>query len=126
MEAILSVLTSKPAALLAWAATVSLAIALSVFAVQKGELRRENATLLNTVGQLKGSLDFQNDAVTRLGTETAAAQKVAKAAQEASGRAHAGDAAAVAALLSQASNSGSVSPMEACIAADKSILDTIK
>ncbi len=113
-----SALTSKLAGPLASLVAVSLAIALSVFAVQKGELRRENATLLNTVGQLKGSLDFQNDAVTRLGTETAAAQKVAKAAQEASRRSHASDAATVAQFLSAPIQTD---PIKACEAADEAL-----
>ncbi len=123
MEAILSVLTSKPAALLAWAATVSLVIVLSAFAIQKGELRRENATLLNTVGQLKGSLDFQNQAVTHLGTETAAAQKVAKAAQAAAAKAHANDATQAAALVAAPVETDLV---KACAAADQHIMENIK
>jgi hypothetical protein len=123
IPAILNVLTSKLAGPIATAIAVSLAIALSVFAVQKAVLRRENTTLLNTVGQLNGSLDFQNRMVSDLGTKTAASQKLVRALQAASALAHAGDAAQAAALVA--------APVEtdlakACAAADQHILENIK
>jgi hypothetical protein len=118
-----SALTSKLAGPLAALVAVSLAIALSVSAVQKGELRRQVTGLTNTVGQLKGSLDFQNHMVSDLGTKTAAAQKAVKALLAASALAHAGDAAKAAVLVAAPVETDLV---KACAAADQHILENIK
>ncbi len=120
---ILSALTSKLAGPLASLIAISLAIALSASAIQKGELRRENTGLTNTVGQLKGSLEFQNMAVEDLGKKSAEATSRAQGAVAAAAAAHAGDGALVAALLSK--------PVQtdlalACKAADDAILGAIK
>jgi hypothetical protein len=118
-----SALTSKLAGPLAALVAASLAIALSVSAVQKGELRRQVTGLTNTVGQLKGSLDFQNHMVSDLGTKTAAAQALVRAAQKAARTAHSGDDALVAALVAKPVETD---PVKACAAADAAILENIK
>jgi hypothetical protein len=118
-----SALTSKLAGPLAALVAVSLAIALSVSAVQKGELRRQLSTAEDTIGQLKGSLDFQNRMVSDLGTKTAVAQALVKAAQKAARTAHSGDAALVATLVAK---SVETDPVLACKAADDAILEHIK
>ncbi len=114
-----SALTSKLAGPLASLIAVSLAIALSVSAIQKAELRREVTSAQNTVGQLKGSLEFQNMAVQDLGNKSAQAAARAQGAIEASRAAHAGDAAAIAALVSKPVQTD---PLLACSAADAAIL----
>src|SRR5258708_3074661 len=123
MEALYLALTSRAGALAAWEVTVSLAIALSVFAVQRAELRRLNVQFANTVGQLKGSLEFQNLQVGVEGEKTLTAQKAARAAIDAARAAHAGDDAQIAAIAAL--------PVEtdlaaACKAADDAIMEFIK
>ena len=118
-----SVLTSKLAGPLASLIAVSLAIALSVSAIQKGVLSRQLTAAQNSIGQLKGSLDFQNHMVSDLGTKTAAAQKLTRAALAASAKAHSNDAAQVAALVAAPVETD---PVKACSAADAAILENIK
>jgi hypothetical protein len=115
-----SVLTSKLAGPIATAVAIALAIALIVSKAETADLSHRLDTATNTIGQLKGSLDFQNRMVSDLGTKTAAAQKLARSLTEASRRQHAGDAATVAALLAKPVQTD---PVKACAAADAAILE---
>lgn len=118
-----SVLTSKPAALLAELATVVLAIALIGAKMETAALSRQLGRATNTIGQLKGSLDFQNKVVSDLGTKTAAAQKLARGLVAASAAAHAGDTEKAAALVAAPVE---IDLAKACAAADTAILENIK
>lgn len=117
------VLTSKPVALLAEAAVVALAIALLVARVEIAVQSRQLTVATSTISQLKGSLYFQNQMVSQLGAESAAAKKRATAAAAASRAAHTGDAAQVAALLAAPVPSD---PAAACERADQSIREFFK
>lgn len=117
------VLTSKPVALLAEAAVVVLVIALLGAKMETAAQGRLLTASQNTVGQLKGSLEFQNMAVEDLGKKSAEAAARAQGAIAAAGAAHAGDGALVAALLSKATQTD---PALACKAADDAILENIK
>ncbi len=123
MEAILSVLTSRPAALAAEVAMVVLVIALTVTRLEIADRDHQIVSAQNTIGQLKGSLEFQNMAVEDLGKKSAQAAARAQGAIESSRAAHSGDAAMVAALLAKPIQTD---PLLACQAADKSIMDMIK
>jgi hypothetical protein len=113
-----SVLTSKLAGPIAMAVAIALAIALIVSKAETADLSRRLDTATATIGQLKGSLDFQNHMVSDLGTKTATAQKLARSLTDAARAAHASDAATAAALISKPVESD---PVKACEAADASL-----
>lgn len=123
LKTVFSVLTSKPAALLAELAVVVLAIALLGAKMETAAQSRLLTASQNTIGQLKGSLEFQNMAVEDLGKKSAEAKARADGAIAAAGAAHAGDGALVAALLSAPAQTD---PVLACKAADDAILRSIK
>jgi hypothetical protein len=118
-----NVLTSKLVGPLATAAAIVLAIALIIARAEKADLSRRLDVAINTISQLKGSLDFQNQMVADLGTKTAVAQKTAREAMAASSLAHASDAAQAAALVAAPVETDLV---KACAAADQHILENIK
>jgi hypothetical protein len=113
-----SALTSKLAGPIATAVAVALAIALIVAKAENADLSHRLDTATSTIGQLNGSIDFQNHMVTDLGAKTAAAQKLAKSLTDASRQAHAGDAATATALAAKPVESD---PVKACAAADAAL-----
>lgn len=119
----LSVLTSKPAALIADIAVLILLVVAGALWLTNHSLDARLTTATNSIGQLKGSLDFQNLQVSQLGKASAAAKKQAQAAVAAATAAHAGDDARVAAILAAPVPSD---PAQACEAADQSIREFFK
>jgi hypothetical protein len=113
------VLTSKFAGPIAAIAALILAVALGVSSIKVSVLRGELTSAQNTVGQLKGSLDFQNQMVTQLGTDSATASAAAKSALEATRKANVSDAIRAAALVAMPVPAD---PAQACTTAN----DTIK
>ena len=123
LQTLFSALTSKPAALLAEIAVVVLVIAVASSKIEISVLNRQLTAAQNTVGQLKGSLEFQNMAVEDLGKKSAEAAARAQGAIDAARAAHAGDAATIAALVTKPVQSD---PVLACKAADAAILENVK
>jgi hypothetical protein len=108
---------------------VAAAIGIALFVAFAGlglddYLQRATVARLNrSLGQMQGAVTLQNDSINNYKGLADAAVKRAKAAQEASTRAHAGDAATIAALLAKPVETD---PAKACAAADTLILETIK
>ncbi len=118
-SAIFSALTSKVAGPIAAIIAVTLGLALGESRIVISVLRGELATAQNTVGQLKGSLDFQNQMVTELGQKSASATLAAKTALAAVRAADFADGTRAAALVAAPVPSD---PVLACTHAN----DTIK
>lgn len=111
-------LTSKLAGPIAAIAVVILTVALGASHITISVLRGELTTANNTIGQVKGSLDFQNQMVTQLGTDSAMASAAAKSALAATRAANVSDAIRAAALVNSAVPSD---PVAACTKANDTI-----
>lgn len=119
----LAVLTSKAAGPIAGIIALILAVACGTLWIKDRVLESQLTVATNTVGQLKGSLEFQNQAVEDLGKKSAAATARAQSLLQASQAAHAGDVAQAAALVAKPVETD---PVLACKAADQAILGAIQ
>lgn len=115
---IVAFLTGKIAGPLFVVISAALAFSLIIAVTLNSVHVREITRLTATIGQLKGSLAFQNQMVSQLGAQSAAAQAKARSLTAASRQAHAGDAAVAAALVAKPVETD---PVLACKAADDTI-----
>lgn len=120
-----AVLTSKIAALAYALCVVLLSVAAGVMLIQRNDARAQVTTLTNTVGQLKGSLEFQNQMVQQ---EADLGTKKQKAAQSALQAATAAAKAADMRIAEIAALPVAQEPVQACLAnsADDALLGKLK
>lgn len=123
MPIFLSALIADPikAALSAFAVVAALALLATGTALHFAHAKID--TQNRTIGQLQGTVVFQNDRINHFNGLAVAAQKRARTAREAATAAHARDEATIAGLLGRPLQTD---PTKACEAADAAILEFAK